>query len=385
VIIDSPTEHDKPAREIKPLTTYALDEVDVDDLSDSSSTASSPTNRVRRSTIRAVNLEERGTPPTSPSKKSKTHTPDTPTTPLAPSPSKPLPTGTTADSERTSTAPVPAPLTGEPTRSRSLSTVESGSKEPANVDSSKKWYASAYTEAQLRTFHCDKIKKIPLSNVDPSMLLGFLCKNEADFEDFCERVSKVRRQSGSGNGADDQMPRKIFTVQDEPPTWDDNDDPGMESVSDASSGREQERELETKSIHSVSTHGTPIASPIPIPIPEFNEDQNQAQGLETLRDEDGEDGDDFDTSFNDTITRKRTEKNAKEIEANSGKLAATKQPAIAWAEAEAEGQMGHRQVETQKPRPPKPRPLQSMGPVGTDSWIRPGVSGEAAPNGRSVI
>lgn len=177
------------------------------------------------------------------------------------------------------------------------------------------------------------------------------------------------------------MPRKIFTVQDEPPTWDDNDDPGMESVSDASSGREQERELDTKSIHSVSTHGTPIASPIPIPIPEFNEDQNQAQGLETLRDEDGEDGDDFDTSFNDTITRKRTEKNAKEIEANSGKLAAAKQPAIARAETEAEGQ----KEETQNPRPPKPRPLQSMGPVGTDSWIRPGVSGEAAPNGRSVI
>jgi len=191
VIIDSPNEHDKPAREIKPLTTYALDEVDVDDLSDSSSTASSPTNRVRRSTIRAVNLEERGTPPTSPSKKSKTHTPDTPNTPLAPSPSKPLPTGTTADAERTSTAPVPASLTGEPTRSRSRSTVESGSKEPANVDASQKWYASAYTEAQLRTFHCDKVKKIPLSNVDPSMLLGFLCKNEADFEDFCERVSKV--------------------------------------------------------------------------------------------------------------------------------------------------------------------------------------------------
>lgn len=40
-----------------------------------------------------------------------------------------------------------------------------------------------------------------------------------------------------------------------------------------------------------------------------------------------------------------------------------------------------------KPRPPKPRPLQSMGPIGTDtqSWIRPTTSGHEAPNGKSVL
>lgn len=49
------------------------------------------------------------------------------------------------------------------------------------------------------------------------MLLGFLCTNEAEFEDFCERVSR--------------LPHKFFNVQDEPPTWSDAES-GLESVSE---------------------------------------------------------------------------------------------------------------------------------------------------------
>lgn len=179
------------------------------------------------------------------------------------------------------------------------------------------------------------------------------------------------------------MPRKIFTVQDEPPTWDDNDDPGMESVSDASSGRERDLEARRTSISGSTSdlgHGTPIAAPTPIPIPSFDEEQEQE--LETLRDEE----DDFDTSFDDTITRRkttlRTAKTAMEVEANADSVAATKRLAIAKAEIE---QGDEEETETHIPRPPKPRPLQSMGPVGTDSWNRPAASGDAAPNGRSVI
>jgi len=167
---------------IKPLTTYSLDEVDVDDLSDTSSSTSSPTNRVRRSTIRpTVRIDTRRTPPESPSKM-----PESPTTPLAPSPRQ------ESDINSTDPTPMAAP---ERTRSRSTHsespTVPSAPVQGSNSSDSTKWFASAYTEAQLRTFHCDKIKKIPLSNVDPSMLLGFLCKNEADFQDFCQRVNKV--------------------------------------------------------------------------------------------------------------------------------------------------------------------------------------------------
>jgi cysteine protease ATG4 len=223
------------------------------------------------------------------------------------------------------------------------------------------------------------------------MLLGFLCKNEADFEDFCERVNKVcpSFQMGDEPQLTSQMPRKIFTVQDEPPTWDDNDDPGMESVSDASSGREREG-LESKSKSSQDGHGsTPIASPIPIPMPEMGKDQDQE--LETLRDEDEFEYDDATTTTTSTSMNTNTRKNAIEIEADSARIEGMKQPAIMQAERdrvslEDQGQGEEQEGEGgQKPRPPKPRPLQSMGPVGTDSWIRPGTSGQAAPNGKSVI
>jgi hypothetical protein len=135
------------------------------------------------------------------------------------------------------------------------------------------------------------------------------------------------------------MPKKIFTVQDEPPTWDDNDDPGMESVSDVSSGSHSKSTISRSTSHE---H-----------VPPIREEEQQ----ETLQDE------------YTTITE-----NAIEIENDSARVGAMKEPAIIAA-AEEE----------RKPRPPKPRPLQSLGPVGTDSWIRPFKGGEAAPNGKSVV
>jgi hypothetical protein len=132
------------------------------------------------------------------------------------------------------------------------------------------------------------------------------------------------------------MPKKIFTVQDEPPTWDDNDDPGMESVSDVSSGS-----------HSKSTISRTTSHEHVPPPPPIQEEYT-------------------------TITE-----NAIETENDSGRLAAMKESAIIPSAADGE----KRPI----PRPPKPRPLQSLGPVGTDSWIRPVKGGEAAPNGRSVV
>jgi hypothetical protein len=157
------------------------------------------------------------------------------------------------------------------------------------------------------------------------------------------------------------MPRKIFTVQDEPPTWDDNDDPGMESVSDASSGgRDKDGEGDGDTISRSDTHDhITLPSPIPIPIPEREE---------TLQDE----------YTNDMKTK--TNENAIEIENDSHRLEGIKQPAIQRAKHDM-----REETPTTRPRPPKPRPLQSMGPVGTDSWIRPVTGGEAAPNGRSVL
>ncbi|KAG7095265.1 hypothetical protein E1B28_006038 [Marasmius oreades] len=79
---------------------------------------------------------------------------------------------------------------------------------------------STYSVAELRTFHCDRVRKMPLSGLDPSMLIGFLCKTEVEWVDFRRRVG--------------ELPRTIFSIQDEPPTWpnDSDDNMGLESISD---------------------------------------------------------------------------------------------------------------------------------------------------------
>ncbi|KAJ6491202.1 hypothetical protein C8R45DRAFT_1073746 [Mycena sanguinolenta] len=55
--------------------------------------------------------------------------------------------------------------------------------------------------------------------LDPSMLLGFVCRDEAEWVDLRRRIK--------------ELPRSIFAIQDEPPTWPgaDNDDM-FESISD---------------------------------------------------------------------------------------------------------------------------------------------------------
>lgn len=59
------------------------------------------------------------------------------------------------------------------------------------LDAMQEHYVSAYSAAELKTFHCERVRKMPLSGLDPSMLLGFLCRDEADWEDFKGRVADV--------------------------------------------------------------------------------------------------------------------------------------------------------------------------------------------------
>jgi cysteine protease ATG4 len=161
VVVVLPLDRDSPVN-----VPYTLDVVDVDDLSDGSDASSSPTTRIRgqqRSTAAARLLSfPPGTPPSTRTRPS----PDTPSTPF--NSSDPL-------GHETPTGPGLSPA--GPSR--------------LAVDPQTLWYANAYSEAQLHTFHCEKVKKMPLSGLDPSMLLGFLCRDEADFADFRERVSKV--------------------------------------------------------------------------------------------------------------------------------------------------------------------------------------------------
>ena len=81
-------------------------------------------------------------------------------------------------------------------------------------------YATAYSAAELKTFHCGRVRKMPMSGLDPSMLIGLLCRDEGEWVDFKRRVG--------------ELPRTIFSVQDEPPSWtlDSDDNMGLESISD---------------------------------------------------------------------------------------------------------------------------------------------------------
>ncbi|KAJ7074899.1 hypothetical protein B0H15DRAFT_956948 [Mycena belliarum] len=72
-------------------------------------------------------------------------------------------------------------------------------------DVAEQHFASAYTAQELQTFHCDKVRKMPLGGLDPSMLIGFLCRDAEEWADFRKRVV--------------ELPRAIFSVQEEPPSW----------------------------------------------------------------------------------------------------------------------------------------------------------------------
>ncbi|SPO37940.1 uncharacterized protein PSFLO_03417 [Pseudozyma flocculosa] len=100
----------------------------------------------------------------------------------------------------------------------------SSADEGSPDDDADEWWAHAYSEQQLATFHSDKVRRMPIKSLDPSMLLGFLCKDEADLQDFCARVKA--------------MPKSIFAFADSAPRWADDDDfdPSMESFSESSVG-----------------------------------------------------------------------------------------------------------------------------------------------------
>ncbi|KAJ6485935.1 hypothetical protein C8R45DRAFT_287290 [Mycena sanguinolenta] len=94
-------------------------------------------------------------------------------------------------------------------------------------EATEQYYVSAYSPAELQTFHCEKVRKMHLSGLDPSMLVGFLCRDAEEWTDFRKRVV--------------ELPRAIFSVQEEPPSWPsvdlggDEDDDGLALESVASS------------------------------------------------------------------------------------------------------------------------------------------------------
>ncbi|KAJ7870540.1 hypothetical protein B0H13DRAFT_2280591 [Mycena leptocephala] len=50
------------------------------------------------------------------------------------------------------------------------------------------YYARAYSAAEVRTFHCERVRRMPLSGLDPSMLIGSVCRDEAEWIDLRRRI-----------------------------------------------------------------------------------------------------------------------------------------------------------------------------------------------------
>ena len=162
---------------------YTLDVVNMDDLSDGSNSGPAARKKANRRSKAGKRLSAPGPKFTPPSPPSRTAAPETPSTPLASSSRLPDVFDSTSPSNTQTPVATAFPSVPQPTSESSK----------VDIDPQKLWYANAYLPSAMRTFHCEKVKKMPLSGLDPSMLLGFLCKDEADFEDFCERVSKVSR------------------------------------------------------------------------------------------------------------------------------------------------------------------------------------------------
>jgi cysteine protease ATG4 len=77
---------------------------------------------------------------------------------------------------------------------------------------------------------------MPLSGLDPSVLLGFVARDEAEWMYLRRRVKEVRGLLpllfGACTESHSQLPRAIFAMADEPPAWPgaDDDDMGLESI-----------------------------------------------------------------------------------------------------------------------------------------------------------
>ena len=74
---------------------------------------------------------------------------------------------------------------------RELHGVSSGSGRDSGLDPAQEHYCSAYSATELKTFHCERVRKMPLSGLDPSMVIGFLCRDGAEWWDFNKRVAEV--------------------------------------------------------------------------------------------------------------------------------------------------------------------------------------------------
>lgn len=87
---------------------------------------------------------------------------------------------------------------------------------------------SEYTEEELASVHTRRLRSIRISEMDPSMLLGFLIRDDRDWKDWKRRISDVKgkaivRVSDKAPPGDGEAKEREEAV-DEVETFDDDDD-----------------------------------------------------------------------------------------------------------------------------------------------------------------
>ncbi|KAI8883618.1 hypothetical protein K501DRAFT_184017 [Backusella circina FSU 941] len=70
-----------------------------------------------------------------------------------------------------------------------------------------------YTMNDFTTYHCTVPRKIHISNLDPSMMLGFFCRTRGDFDALCLQLEKISKKY-----------TPIITIQQKVPEYHDDDD-----------------------------------------------------------------------------------------------------------------------------------------------------------------
>ncbi|GAA0187130.1 cysteine protease [Lithospermum erythrorhizon] len=51
------------------------------------------------------------------------------------------------------------------------------------------------SEVDTSSYHCNIIRQFPLDSIDPSLAIGFYCRDKNDFADFCSRALELADQS----------------------------------------------------------------------------------------------------------------------------------------------------------------------------------------------
>lgn len=88
------------------------------------------------------------------------------------------------------------------------------------------FFLDAYPDPTLRSFHCERVRRMALASMDPSMLVGFLIRDESDWVDFVARHKSVRLDRPRTEAKADekifqglQHHRAVFSVADAQPAW----------------------------------------------------------------------------------------------------------------------------------------------------------------------